>query len=125
MGNDSPHFFPSKNPNLGGIFGGGGHRRRPGCSSGRGGGGKEREGGGEGAGAGPGHWPCRASPHGATGLSRQCMWSDRVGHVIADAAQHWLGPPAWPPCRATCTGATVAICRAGASGTTKRATPCK
>ena len=85
--------------------------------------GKEREGGGEGAG-GPGHWPCRASPHGATGLSRQCMWRDREGHVIAVAAQHWLGPPAWPHCRAACNGATEAICHARTSGATKRATPC-
>ena len=61
--------------------------------------GKEREGGGEGAG-GPGLWPCRASPHGTTGLSRQCMWRDREGHVIAVAAQRWLRPPAWPHCRA-------------------------
>ena len=59
------------------------------------------------------------------GLSRQCMWRDREGHVIADAAQRWLGPPAWPPCRATCTGATEAICRAGKSDATKRATSCK
>ena len=86
--------------------------------------GKEREGGGEGAG-GPGHWPCRASPHGATGLSRQCMWRDREGHVIAVAALRWLGPPASPHCRATCTGATEAICRAMLAGATKRTMPCK
>ena len=65
-------------------------------------------------------------------LSRQPTWRDKIvapvhvarqeGHIIVDAAQCWLGPPAWPPCRATCTGATEAICRAGASGATKRAT---
>ena len=47
--------------------------------------GKEREGGGEGAGVLV-HWPYRASPHGATGLSRQCMWRDSEGHVITVAA---------------------------------------
>ena len=58
-------------------------------------------------------------------LSRQCMWRDREGRVIAVAALRWLGPPVWPLCGATCTGATKAICRAMWDGATKRATPCK
>ena len=85
--------------------------------------GKEREGGGEETGAGPGHWPCRASPHGATGLSRQCMRRDRLSHVSASVAERCLGRPACQPCRATCSGATEATCRARTSGATKQATP--
>jgi len=121
-GEGFPPLFPPQNAGFGGIWGA---AAETGWSSGRGGGGKEREGGGEGAAAGPEYWPCRASPHGATRLSRQHMWRDRLSHVSAPVAQRWLGPPAGPPCRATCNGATEANCRAGASGATKRATACK
>jgi len=80
-----PPLPPPQTPDLGGIWEG----RRPAATPGRAvvgvERGKEMEGGGEGAG-GPGHWPCRASPHGATDLSRQGMWRDREGHVIAIAA---------------------------------------
>jgi len=50
------------------------------------------------------------------GLVAPARLAQQGGHVIADAAQRWLGLPAWPPYRAICTGA---------SGATKRATPCK
>ena len=39
-------------------------------------------------------------PHNGV-YKHQCMWHDRECHVIAVAAQRWLGPPAWPHCRAT------------------------
>ena len=119
-----PPLFPLQNAGFGGS-GGWRPAAAPWTHSGRGGV-RERKGGwGRRGRHGPGYWPRRASPHGATGLSRQCMWRDSEGHVIAVAAQRWLGPPAWPHCRATCNGATEAICRAMRPSTTKRATPCK
>ena len=84
---------------------------------------KEREGGGEGA--------ARAQDIGLVAPARmaqqprQCMRRDRESHIIADLVQRWLGPPAWPPYRAPCTGATECIRRAGASGATKSATSYK
>ena len=78
--------LPPPKAGFGGIWGVGRPAATTCCCSGRGGVREKKEGGGEEAGAGPGHWPCRASPHGATGLSRQCMWRDREGHVAASVA---------------------------------------
>ena len=120
-----PPLFPLQNAGFGGDLGGRWPAASPWTRSARGGLREGKRGWGRRGRRGPRHWPSRASPPGATTLSRQCIWRDREVHVSADAAQRGLGPPACPPCRATCTGATVAICRAGESGATKRATPCK
>ena len=109
-----PPLSTSKTPDLGGGIWGGG-RRRPldalwsGWSEGRKGRVGEKR-------------PARAQD---IGLVAPARLARQGGHVIADAAQRWFGPPAWPPCRATCIGATEAICRAGASGATKWGTSCK
>ena len=107
--------FPPLPPNagFGGIWGGG--RRRPldalwsGWSEGRKGRMGEKR-------------PAQAQD---IGLVAPARLARQGGHVIADAAQRWLGPPAWPHCRATCNGATEATCRAMRPGATKRATPYK
>ena len=52
-------------------------------------------------------------------LSRQCMWRYRLGHVSIALVHHWLGTPAWRPCRANACGATEATRRASGHGATK------
>ena len=44
--------------------------------------------------------------HGATRLSRQHMWRDRLSHVSAPVAGRCLAGPAWRAFRAACSGAT-------------------
>ena len=92
-----PQLSPTQKAGFGGIWGVGRLAATTCCCFGRGGA-RERKGGwGRRGRHGPGYWSCRASPH---SLSRQCMWRDSEGHVIAVVVQHWLEPPAWPHCRA-------------------------
>ena len=117
VGIDFPYFSPPKSPDFGGICPAAAEATRLGAAL-VGSEEEEWEGGG-------GRGPARAQ---VMRLSRQRMWRDRGATSLPrqrsrGAALHRA--PAWQSCRATCTGATEATCRASSIGAIKRATWCK